>query len=455
MSYKLRFTTCISLQNLQTVFYASKIGYVILLLSVGQTSHAQTFTDYFETSRLRVNLMLAGNAERQCAYLESLNEEPVWGGSQTHLIDRFHYGDYFVKVFSGDGQLIYSRGFCSLFSEWRTTREAQTLARASALSLTLPMPKTDVRIEVLERDKQTGDWQPLFETRINPLDKQIRRGVAPYRHAVRAVRRSGEPAVKVDLAVIAEGYRQDEIEKFHRDVVRLTDYLFTVEPFASHRDDFNIWAVEAVSAESGTDMPHRNSWKNTAANTTFFTFGIDRYLTAPDHTRLCELAWDAPYDILYVLVNTDQYGGGGIYNFYSLCTSDHPQSQNVFVHELGHTFAGLGDEYYTSEVTYEHFYNLRIEPWEPNLTTLVDFDGKWNDLVHATTPVPTPAITKYADRIGVFEGGGYTAKGLFRPAVDCRMKSNATPVFCPVCRRAIEQVIKSYTGTSSPSSARE
>jgi hypothetical protein len=420
-----------------------KIGFIILLLMLCQYGWAQAFTDYFAPSRLRINLILAGTAERQFAYLESLHEEPLWGGSQANVIDRFRYGDYYVNVFSANGQLIYSHGFCSLFSEWRTTREAQHCARAATLSLTIPMPKAAVRVEVLERDKQSGDWQQLLETGIDPSDKQIRRGTSPHGFAVKPVGASGEPSRKVDIAVIAEGYTQDEMAKFRRDVVRLTDYLFTVEPFASHREDFNIWAVEAVSDESGTDIPHRNIWKNTAANTAFFTFGIDRYLTAPDHSRLCELAWDAPYDLLYVLVNTDQYGGGGIYNFYALCTADHPQSKNVFVHELGHAFAGLGDEYYTSEVTYENFYNLRLEPWEPNLTTLLDFDSKWNDLLPAATPVPTPATAEYAGRVGVFEGGGYTAKGVFRPSLDCRMKSNTTPVFCSVCRRAIEQAIQS------------
>jgi hypothetical protein len=422
-----------------------KITYLLLLICLRQAGQAQPFADCFGTSRLRVNLVLAGNAAGQSAFLESLHEEPAWGGSLTRLIDRFEYGDYYVKLFTTDGLLVYSRGFCTLFGEWRTTPEAQTLARAMTLSLILPAPKVAMRLELLERDRQTGGWRPLFECPINPADPQIRRGAPPHRSVVVPLRYAGEPRRKVDIALIAEGYTPNEMEKFRRDATRLTDYLFSVEPFASRRDDFNIWAVETPSGESGTDVPNRNNWKNTAANTTFFTFGIDRYLTAPDHTRLCELACDAPYDLLYVVVNTGLYGGGGIYNAYALCTADHPQSNNVFVHELGHAMAGLGDEYYSSEVAYENFYNLRLEPWEPNLTTLVDFDRKWNDLLLPATPIPTPATAGYAGRVGVFEGGGYTAKGLFRPALDCRMKSNATPDFCPVCRRAIERTIESMT----------
>lgn len=425
-----------------------KIVCLLLLIGLPQAGRAQTFAEYFGTSRLRVDLTLAGNAAGQYAFLESLREEPAWGGPQTRLIDRFEYGNYYVKVYTTDGLLVYSRGFCTLFGEWRATPEAQTLARAMPLSLVLPTPKVAMRLELLERDRQTGGWRPLFECPLDPADPQIRRDAPPRRSVVAPLRYAGEPRRKVDIALIAEGYTPDEMEKFRRDAARLVDCLFSVEPFASRRDDFNIWAVETPSGESGTDLPHRNSWKNTAANTAFFTFGIERYLTAPDHTLLCELAADVPYDLLYVVVNTGLYGGGGIYNAYALCTADHPQSNNVFVHELGHALAGLGDEYYSSEVAYENFYDLRLEPWEPNLTTLVDFDGKWRDLLLPATPVPTPPVAGYADRVGVFEGGGYTAKGLFRPALDCRMKSNATPHFCPVCRRAIERTIEALTDMS-------
>jgi hypothetical protein len=405
----------------------------------------QSYSTYFGPTRLRVNLVLAGDAVQQSVYLESLNEEPQWGGSRTQLIDRFEYGEYYLKVFSSvDGTLIYSRGFSSLFYEWRTTEEARRVARAHSLSLTLPMPKAEVRIELFERHKTTGAWRPLFATAVRPDDRQIRRGKAPHDFVVRCIAGTGTAASKVDIALLAEGYTRDEMEKFRRDAARLTEYLFSVEPFASHRDDFNIWTVESVSDESGTDLPHRGVWRNTAADASFYTFGIDRYLTAPNHTRLCELAWNVPYDALYVLVNTDLYGGGGVYNFSALCSVDHRLSGDVFVHEFGHSFAGLADEYYTSEVAYESFYPLDVEPWEPNLTTRVAFDRKWHDLVLPTTPVPTPDRREYARLVGLFEGGGYMAKGIFRPAPDCRMKSNATPAFCPVCRRALVQMIEAY-----------
>ncbi|MDR2359207.1 MAG: IgA Peptidase M64 [Prevotellaceae bacterium] len=417
--------------------------FTILLFLFAQRLFAQSFQTCFDTTRLRVDLIFAGNAEQQSVYFVGLHKEPQWGGSQTNLIDPFDYGEYCYKVFSPDNQLVFSRGFSSLFYEWRTTEEAKSLSRAHPFSLLLPMPKREVRLEIYERMKKTNEWRLLFATKINPSDKQIKQD-APAHFAATALLHQGHPSQKVDVALLAEGYTAGEMEKFRADAARFMDYLFAVEPFASHRHDFNIWTVEAVSEASGTDIPHEGIWKNTAADAGFYTFGIDRYLTAPDHTRLCELAWNTPYDVLYVLVNTEKYGGGGIYNFYGLSMSDHPLAKDVFPHEFGHAFAGLADEYYTSEVAYHDFYDFETEPWEPNLTTLVDFDKKWRDLLDKDTPVPTPNTAAYANTVGVFEGGGYISKGVFRPALDCRMKSNTTKGFCPVCHRAIIKMIEAY-----------
>ena len=200
-------------------------------------------------------------------------------------------------------------------------------------------------------------------------------------------------------------------------------------------------AVLTPSAESGTDIPGEGIYKNTAFNSTFYTFDIDRYLTTSDMKSIYDAAASVPWDHLYILVNSEKYGGGGFYNFLSVCTSDNYLTKEVFVHEFGHGFAGLGDEYYSSAVAYEEFYNLEIEPWEPNLTTLVDFGEKWRDMLKNSTPVPTPRETKYKKTVGVFEGGGYLDKGMYSPYIDCRMKSNNAGEFCPVCIRAIKQAI--------------
>ena len=224
----------------------------------------------------------------------------------------------------------------------------------------------------------------------------------------------------------------------------MANYLLNQEPFTNYSKDINIWAVESISENSGPTNPRTNQWNRTAVGSTFNTFGIDRYLTTSNTFKIMDVAANAPSDVVYVLINTKSYGGGGIYNHFNVATSDHPLSEVVFIHELGHGLAGLGDEYYTSDVAYQNFYNLSIEPWEPNITTLVNFKSKWANMVAPTTPIPTPATKENNETVGVYEGGGYMSKGIYRPYIDCRMKSNEAKGFCPVCQRAISLVIESY-----------
>ena len=225
----------------------------------------------------------------------------------------------------------------------------------------------------------------------------------------------------------------------------MVDSLFSVEPFASQKSQFNLYALETSSEESGTDIPGRNIYVNTLYNTTFYTFDVARYLTTTDMKSVYDHAASVPFDYLIVLVNSNEYGGGGFYNYISVCTADNYLSASVFIHEFGHEFAGLGDEYYESEVAYQDYYNLKLEPWEPNLTTLVDFKTKWNDLIDPAIQIPTPRTKTNTDKVGVFEGGGYVSKGIYSPMQDCRMKSNKPNSFCPVCQRAIVKTIELCT----------
>jgi hypothetical protein len=255
---------------------------------------------------------------------------------------------------------------------------------------------------------------------------------------------NGPPDQKVDLLFLAEGYTMEEMEKYLRDVNRSVGYIFAEEPFKSHSEAFNIRAVKSHSRDSGTDIPGEGVWKNTVINSNFYTFGIERYMTTLDYKAVCDVASNAHYDQIYILVNTPKYGGGGMYNMYAISAADNEESRAVVVHEFGHSFAGLADEYYNSKVAYNDFFNLDAEPWNPNLTTLVDFGRKWGDLIQDGTPVPTPPDDQFITRVGVYEGGGYVAKGVFRPMIDCLMHSNEA-TFCPVCQRAILQMIKRYT----------
>ncbi len=243
---------------------------------------------------------------------------------------------------------------------------------------------------------------------------------------------------KVDLVFLPEGYIVSEMEKFESDARRFMELLFATPPYDTRRSDFNIWAVDIPSEESGADVSGKGYFKNTAFNSGFYTFGLERYLTTSDMKSVRDAVWNVPCDAIFILVNTETYGGSGMYNFYAMGAADNKLTQKVFVHELGHSIAGLADEYFSSEVAYNDFYNLSHEPWEPNITTLVDFDSKWRDLLPQGTAVPTPAEGN-DDKVGVYEGGGYMSKGVYRPMVHCMMRDYHP--FCPVCRRVILKMI--------------
>lgn len=422
-----------------------KFFYTFLLLFVclGARSQQVNYDEYFTADRLRIDLVFAGDATSQSVYLDGLTQECAWSGSKTTLVDPMKYGEYYLELRNKEGQTIYSKGFNTLFQEWRTIAEAKTTPKSFSSSCVVPFPKNTVQLVVSERVKSTGKFRQIYSAEINPENKLISRERSND-FKVTSILNNGNPNQKVDILFIAEGYTDAEMDKFRADAAKFSSYLFDVEPYKSRKSDFNIWAVESTSEESGTDIPHQNIWKKTVACSNFYTFEVDRYLTAPDQKIISRIASNAPYDAIYIIVNTDKYGGGGIYNFYGLSMSDHTAEAQVFVHEFGHSFAGLGDEYYDSSTTYEEFYNLKTEPWEPNITTLVNFDSKWKSMISKNTPQPTPNNSKYDKTVGVFEGGGYMAKGIYRPYLDCRMKSNTPKEFCPVCQAAISKMIDTY-----------
>ena len=409
------------------------------------SSFAQNnFEKYFTDKVLRFDYMLAGNSQKSVVYPVGMKEEPVYAGPRVSLIDPFKYGNFKYEIFDAEeDKLIYSRGFCTLFQEWQTTSEAKTTERSFYEVATFPFPKIKVRF-VLSVRERSGNFTRLFESIINPDDFYIRRE-KPADVAVTRIYGSGEPQKNVDLAFIAEGYTRNEMGKFREDVRKMTDALLSEAPFSEYKDKINIWAVEAVSSESGTDIPGEKVYLNTVLNSSFFTFGTDRYLTTQDIKSVNDYAAAAPHDNIIVLINSKMYGGGGVYNYYSGTTVDHQLSPKVFIHEFGHGFTGLADEYYSSEVAYDEFYPLNVEPWEPNITTMVDFESKWKNMIPAGLPVPTPPEEKYNNVTGVFEGGGYSARGIFRSEIDCRMKSNGSKGYCSVCREAIKKMIEFYT----------
>ena len=416
------------------------LAIIILFLGWGTVKGAVNFDQYFNEVVFRFDCYLTGNSTVTTVLPAAMKFEPVWGGSRTNLADAQHYGTFRFRVFNvADEALIYSKGFAPIFQEWQTTAEAKSISKAFYQVIRFPFPKQAVRL-VIERRKFDGEFDAIYTTTINPSNYFIVRE-KPVPVDVENILLSGTPDKKIDIAFLAEGYKASEMDKFVKDIRRLTDSLFAVKPFSEMKEYFNLYAVKSPSVDSGTDIPGDGVYANTAFNSSFYTFDISRYLTSSDMKSIHDQAASVPYDQLYVLVNSTRYGGGGFYNFLNLTTVDHALSPKVFIHEFGHGFAGLGDEYYNSEVAYENYYNLEVEPWEPNLTTLVNFASKWKDLVDKSTPMPTPRTADYTGKVGVFEGGGYMTKGIYSPAEDCRMKSNAPQDFCPVCQRAIRETI--------------
>ncbi|MDR2776256.1 MAG: IgA Peptidase M64 [Tannerella sp.] len=420
---------------------------MIIPLCVSLSAQA-TFGDRFNGKQLRMDFALSGNAEKQSAALLQLREEPLWGGPRENLIDPFEYGGYMLKIYDkASRELIYSRGFNTLFEEWRTTEQAQTETQAWINSMVMPFPHRTATAVLLARNRSVNEMDTLMTLEIEPSSIFIDRSRLKDNPTAN-IQVHGEPSGKVDLAFVAEGYIASEKDKFFADAKRFTDSLFAIPPYDRRREDFNVRAVFLESGESGTDFSGRGIFKNTALNSGFYTFGTDRYLTTPDMKAIRDAVWNIPCDAVFVLVNSETYGGGGMYNFYAIGTADNERTIQVFVHEFGHSFAGLADEYFSSETSYNDFYNIRFEPWEPNITTLVDFDKKWKDMLPAGTPVPTPAEAPYSGKAGVFEGGGYLAKGIYRPMDHCMMR-DLNP-FCPVCSMAILQMIDFLTDRKSP-----
>jgi hypothetical protein len=420
-----------------------KTFFSVLLTVIAINTYAQ-FNRFFEDKTLRLDYYHTGNKDSDYYSVDQLISEPIWGGSKVNLIDIFNYGKYkFEVVDLVFDSVIYSRTYCTLFDEWQTTAEAQKTVKSYSETVVFPFPKHEVRVDFFNRNKK-GQWEKKFQYEINPksyfITEEHRLEYPKFE-----VLNSGDPATCVDIVILPEGYTKEEMDKYKKDCKKFTDYLFECRPYKQYKKKFNVWGVEAPSAESGTDYPATHTWKKTILNSTFYTFDTERYLMSSDNKSIRDLAANAPYDQIYIMVNSDHYGGGAIYNHYAVCISDNMHGAYVFTHEFGHAFAGLGDEYYDSETSYIDFYPLTVEPWEPNLTTLVNFDAKWKSMVDPKTPVPTPNTEEYKGIVGVFEGGGYVTKGVYRPSYDCTMKSISEDNFCPVCTKAIEKMIDFYT----------
>jgi len=417
---------------------------LISILLVFSLSVFAEFNDIFHNKSLRIDYYHSGDHSSEFYSLDEVKIEPYWGGSQKNLVDTFYYGYYYFKVFTKEtDSLIYSRGYSSLFGEWQTTNEALITTRSFTETVVCPLPRVDCRIKFYSRDTMGLFIEKFYYD--YRIDNYFISPELKSKHPAFDAYVSGPSENCVDIVVLPDGYTKDEMGLFISDCIKFANTLFSFKPYDKFADKFNIRGILSPSVNTGSDIPADSIWNVTQLSTSFYTFDSERYCMTYDNKSVRDLAANAPYDQIYILVNSEKYGGGAIYNYYSVSVNSNVRAAKIFIHEFGHGFAGLGDEYYNSEVAYNEFYPTHIEPWEPNLTTMVDFDSKWKSLLHKKTPVPTPMTEEFRHTTGVFEGGGYASEGVYRPGYDCLMNTFKVDQFCEVCQEAIEKMILFYT----------
>ncbi len=472
-------------EGLRTMLWMA-VGLTLAVRVEAQTEFERSFVE----KTMRVDYFHTGGLGTEIVSLDRIVSDGPWAGSVTQLVDETNLGTYrFLVRDAADGRLLYSRGFASIYGEWETTAEARQAHRTFHESLRFPWPKAPVRI-VLEKRSAANAFEPFAELEIDPADRHVNPADLAPLGDVWTVVEHGPPQQKVDLVVLGEGYTADELPKFHDDVQRLVGRLFAYEPFRSRHEDFNVRAIDLPAAESGISRPHGSKYRRNPVATQYSIFDSERYVLTFDNRTFRDVLSAAPYEFAVILVNEKQYGGGGIYNLQATAAVGSEFADYLFIHEFGHHFAALGDEYYTSPVAYETGAVEHVEPWEPNVTALEDpAQLKWRDLVTSGTPLPTPwdkegfethareiqkrrarlievqapeeafdalfreqqaieremlSSMEHSGSVGAYEGASYEPRGLYRPEIDCIMFSRNMVRFCEVCRRALERIIDLY-----------
>ena len=453
---------------------------------------SQTPSPPARLSTMRVDYYHTGNNKEERFSLDRIVVEPLpWAGNPSRPLDDTNRGKYFFEVIdTGSGRIVFSRGFASIYGEWETTAEAQTINRTFSESLRFPAVGKPARVVVKKRDPRNV-FQEIWSFAVDPADQFVERGMQlPPVGPIIKINDAGDPSQKLDLLILGDGYTAAERGKFEKDARRLVGALFEISPFRERIKDINIWGLVPPAVQSGISRPSQNIHRRSPLGATYDAFGSERYILTFENRTFRDIASNAPYDVVEILTNTATYGGGGIYGLYSTVAADSAWARYVFIHEFGHHLAGLADEYYTSDVAYLPATD-RLEPWEPNATALLDpANLKWRDLVEPGTPLPTPwpkdefeahakeiqaqrrriresnkpeaemdalfreqmaretkllASGGFAGKVGAFEGANYEARGYFRPQTDCIMFTRDAVPFCAVCQRALSQTIDLYT----------
>jgi len=480
-------------------------GSIIFMTSIF-CQDLSTFNKYFLDETMRIDYYHIGNAKEESITLDQIYRYGIWAGSRVHLIDEMNLGRYLAKIYdAASGQVIYSRGFDSYFGEYKTSSDGLAgISKTFSESAIIPYPRNKIIFTMERRDEKQNLFE-FYRTEIDPENVMIIRDeVKDNLVRVYDAESNGDPHNRTDIVILGEGYTTDEKNKFENDLKYFTDVFFSLEPYKSNADKFNIHGVYKPSGDSGIDEPRAGLFKNTVLGCTFNSMGSERYILTEDNKAVRDLAAFVPYDAIYIMINHSRYGGGGIYNFFCTFTTDNQFRDYLFLHEFGHSFSGLADEYYTSDVQYNDFYPLQIEPLEPNVTALMNPPNvKWREFVSSGMEIPTPwdkaaydsmdykwqaerrelnnkiaelkrtkadieqirnaentyakkdrehsdlvdkylKKNKYYGKVGAFEGAGYVATGMYRPMLDCIMFSKGSKPFCTICNAHIIDIIEQY-----------
>jgi hypothetical protein len=487
------------------------LAITLLFLPLLVNSQIQVnFEEYFEDQTLRIDYYHMGDAKSEIFTLDNIYRQGTWAGNPDNCTQPFELGLYKVSVYdSASNCLIFSKGYNSVFAEYQTIDPAiWGIKRTYHESVIIPCPKKPFSLVIEKRDRY-NKLAEVYTQKIYPSDYHIITETYTHKDIVTIpIVVNGSPHTCVDMVILAEGYRADELSTFKSDLKYYTDLFFTIEPYKSNAKSFNIQGVFSPSDESGTDEPRQGIYRNTRLNSSFNIFDLDRYCLAEDNKSIRDMAASVPYDVILIMVNKNRYGGGGIYNWQMVFTTGSPWRDYVFLHEFGHAFAGLADEYFSSPVAYVDFYTPGIEPLEPNITALLDTDNvKWKQYLSPGIKVPTEwgkatydslqnqmdalytesekeiekmkksgaaddeiskVENKYQariykiniemddffknhplkDKVGAFEGANYMSKGLYRPTLMSLMHSfeAGNLSYDLVNEQAILSTIRYYTG---------
>jgi hypothetical protein len=468
-------------------FFSLFLASVLVVLSYAQQNKSVMYNQYFTGETMRVDYFHTGTSTEEHFSIDRILNDGVWAGSKTVLLDELNRGLYFFKITDTlTNTLLYSRGFGSVFGEWQSIGDPNWATFHE--SVRFPWPKLPVKLTIEKRDAK-NHFVAIWSTVVDPKSRIVNPSVLKSTYKSFPYIENGKPESHVDIVILGDGYTAAEMDKFHKDVKSLTDELFTVEPFKSRKSDFNVTAIETPSATSGVNKPHPGVFNRTPLSMSYGAFDSERYALSYDNRTIRDVAASVPYDYMFILINERTYGGGGIFNLYSTVAADNKFSRYIFVHEFGHCFAALADEYYTSDVSYQTP-AITVEPWEPNVTALLDpANLKWKEIVKPGTPIPTPwsktefdnfsfgiqkerralraanvpetemealfelekktsldmfSKNEYKNTTGAFEGGNYMQFGIYRSALDCIMFTRDKQEFCPACTKAISEVIDMY-----------